>query len=87
MTGAIPPYGTHFVRADAEGWDRYYNSTLYRWRGNLDYYLRSDKTSKKWYVFRGSLRISEQPYPSLTTAMVGFLEVVKALRLTDRRTT
>jgi hypothetical protein len=94
MTGAIPPYGVDFTRQRADSWSRIYNHTLYCWKGNTEYYLRSDDTSKRWWIFRRDeitrdascdVRLSEQPYSSLTEAMNGFREAAKALRLTDER--
>jgi hypothetical protein len=95
MTGAIPPYGGDFTRQRAGSWCRGYSNTLYCWKGNTEYYLRSDDTSKRWWIFRRDeiirdascdVQLSEQPYSSLTKAMNGFREAAKALRLTDERT-
>ena len=84
--GGIPPYGKNFHLVSADKWSPEYNSSMYAWKGDTDYYIRSDKTSKKWWVFHRGMPVSGV-FPSLTVAMDGFLKAVTALRIEDIRVT
>lgn len=50
MTGQIPPYGKHLRREERE-WHPEMSSTVYVSKLDPRWYVRSDKTSHRWWVF------------------------------------
>jgi hypothetical protein len=67
MTGKIPKYGAHFRLGSAE-WHPEYGRSLYILKKDGSWWIRSDKTSKRWQLFHNSLPVGKVQ-PSLTEAM------------------
>lgn len=51
MTGAIPPYGKHFRLDSRLPYHTELSSSRYVLKANPRFYIRSDKTSKVWWLF------------------------------------
>jgi hypothetical protein len=72
MTGQIPPYGKNF-KHDRLPYHVTLASTIYVLRRDEDWFIRSDKTSKRWYIFNGRFRDQAinmgKVQPSMTKAM------------------
>jgi len=49
MTGAIPRYGDNFARRKI-GYKRGWSDTAYFFKGDADWYIRSDRTSERWFI-------------------------------------
>jgi hypothetical protein len=73
MTGQIPKYGEHFRWESVRGWHPSLASRVYALKADGDWFIRSDKTSKRWQVFHGPDRDTATPFgrvqPSMTAAM------------------
>jgi hypothetical protein len=67
MTGQIPKYGAHFRLGSAE-WHPTLGMSLYILKKDAQWYIRSDKTSKRWYVFHNNTHMG-RVQPSLREAM------------------
>ena len=80
MSGQIPPYGKHF-RRESEPWTPDLANRVYVLKQDARWFIRSDKTSKVWRIYRWSLGHSRElatpvgtPLPSLTAAMARLLD-------------
>jgi hypothetical protein len=73
MSGQIPPYGENFRHGRVGTWNPIFSDTIYQLKANNEWFIRSDKKSKKWYVFVGWNRDMAtrmgKVQPSLTKAM------------------
>ncbi len=77
MTGQIPRYGKHFRLVQGE-YDPEYNSSLYISKNDVTWVIRSDKTSKKWYIFHYGHDMGVV-FPSLTVAMTKVVTILETL--------
>jgi hypothetical protein len=55
MTGRIPKYGAHFKQVGLP-YHATLSSTTYVLKIDNNWFIRSDKTSKRWYIFHGKNR-------------------------------
>lgn len=81
MSGQIPKYGGHFKHDRAERYHISLGQALYRFKWDEDWFIRSDKTAKRWYIFSGrsvdtAIHMGKVQ-PSLTKAMTLLLDGVK----------
>jgi hypothetical protein len=56
MTGKIPPYGENFRHARVGSYHPVLSDTIYVLKVDNEWFIRSDKPSKRWYVFHGKNR-------------------------------
>ena len=56
MTGQIPTYGDDFKHEHIAGWHPVLASRAYVLKIDNEWFIRSDKSSKRWYVFHGMNR-------------------------------
>lgn len=69
MTGQIPPYGGDF-RRESTPYHPDLANTVYVFKTDPGWYIRSDKTSKKWRIYRfPSARPLSGPVTELFQAM------------------
>jgi hypothetical protein len=73
MTGQIPPYGKHFRLEQVPGYHPELAHRAYVLKADSEWFIRSDRTSEHWQVFRGTGRDDADPHgraqPTLTRAM------------------
>jgi len=56
MTGQIPRYGTFFKHDRVGAWHPTLNDAIYIFRENENWFIRANKGSKSWRVYRGADR-------------------------------
>ena len=56
MTGQIPTYGDNFKHEHVAGYHPVLASRAYVLKIDNEWFIRSDKSSKRWYVFHGMNR-------------------------------
>lgn len=65
----IPPYGDRFRLVQL----RYRPGRLaprrYELKADGGWYIRSDRPSKRWWIFRRGVRVNDQPFSTLHAAM------------------
>jgi hypothetical protein len=76
MTGQIPPYGRNFRHDRANAYHPALGQAIYRFKWDERWYIRADKSSKRWYIFDGETQMG-RVWPSLTVAMNKLIEGVK----------
>lgn len=77
MTGAIPKYGDHFrLQHTRYSTDR--SGSIYVSKEDPNWYIQSDKTSKKWTIYHHSM-VTGKVWPSLTVAMEKVVKVLDIL--------
>jgi hypothetical protein len=81
MTGQIPKYGENFKHDRVDEYSPIWGTAIYALKADERWFIRADKTSKKWCIWFGvdrprATRISPA-FPSLTVAMGKMLEGIK----------
>jgi hypothetical protein len=80
MTGQIPKYGEHF-RLESTPYHPVLANRVYALKKDPAWFVRSDKTSKKWRVYCGVTRdtavILSPALPTLSLAMARLLGTVE----------
>ena len=78
--GQIPPYGKSF-RLESTSYHPELANRVYALKQDPDWFVRSDKTSKVWAIYRGASRDTATamgcPLPSLTAAMAKLLDGIR----------
>jgi hypothetical protein len=81
MTGQIPKYGKNFRHGRVGIWSPEFTDTIYMLKADPEWFIRSDKTSKRWSIFHGYDRDTAvkfgKVWPSMTVAMARLLEGVE----------
>lgn len=67
MTGQIPKYGANF-RHERRAYSATLGSAAYVLKSDAQWEIRSDKTSKRWFVFCADVKVSGT-FSTLTLAM------------------
>lgn len=67
MTGQIPKYGANF-RHERRAYSATLGSAAYVLKSDAQWEIRSDKTSKRWFVFCAGVKVSGT-FSTLTLAM------------------
>lgn len=76
MTGQIPPYGKNFMHDRVGTWSPTMNDTVYVLKRDHDWFIRSDKTSKRWRVFNGPFRDSATAYGKVQSSMAKAMQLL-----------
>ena len=80
MTGQIPPYGVNF-RRESTSWNAVFGNTIYVLKRDNEWFIRSDKKSKQWWLFHGMNRDMATIYgvvqPTFTKAMQLILDGIE----------
>jgi hypothetical protein len=77
MSGQIPKYGKYF-RLERGDYNPVYGHSLYVYKADPSWLIKSDKTSKKWYIFHHGYVIGIIS-PSLSAAMTKVIKVMDTL--------
>lgn len=66
MPGQIPAYGEHFTRFDSvPDFEKDLGRTIYVSKRRHPWYIRSNRNSEKWFIFRGQDEIAG-PFSTMT---------------------
>jgi len=81
MTGQIPKYGANF-RLDDAGYHPELSRSVYVLKTDRTWFIRSDRTSKKWGIYHGAPFNDATPvnltYRTLTLAMEALVNAIEA---------
>jgi hypothetical protein len=92
MTGQIPKYGKDFKWERIPGYHPTLAHRAYVLKRDQEWFIRSDKTSERWYIFNGMNRDAAtqmgKVWPTLTVAMAKLLTGIEqgfyVLKLKDK---
>lgn len=78
MTGQIPKYGENFTHDRVGSYHPELADTFYYLTIDPEWFIRSDKTSKRWQVFHGMARDTATPHGKVQPNMRGAMALLLA---------
>ena len=76
MTGQIPPYGENFRHDRVGSWHPVLNDTLYVLKRDNEWFIRSAKGSKQWWVFQGWDRDTALQHGKVQSSMTNAMHLL-----------